>query len=222
MPGEETDAEDVFAFRKGRSRETASARDYDRLFELLNHEREHGCVSWVMGPAFAFDHDARGAMQALIENGYADSLLAGNALATHDLEGAVLRTALGQDIYTQRMRPLGHYNHLDVINGVREAGSIAAYIEHEGVSDGIMYALEKHGIPYVLAGSIRDDGPLPEVIGNVYEAQSAMRAQLSRATTVICQATMLHTIASGNMTPSYCCVADGSRACGYRVRPVFF
>ena len=222
VPGEEYDAHDAFVFRQGRSRETAYARDYDRLFELLRHEREHGNVAWVMGPAFAFDFDARNAMQALIENGFADSLLAGNALATHDLEGAVLRTALGQDIYTQRLRPLGHYNHLDVINGVREAGSIAAYIEREGVSDGIMYALEKHGVPYVLAGSIRDDGPLPEVIGDVYEAQGAMRAALSRATTVICQATMLHTIAAGNITPSYCCVADASRPEGYEVRPVFF
>ena len=84
VPGEHMD--DQFVFRQGRSRETSYARDYDRLFELLKHEREHGNIVWVMGPAFAFDADARAAMQALVENGYAHALLAGNALATHDLE----------------------------------------------------------------------------------------------------------------------------------------
>ena len=76
---------DKFAFRQGRSRETAFARDYDRLFELLRYEREHGKVVWVMGPAFAFDHDARFAMQRMVEAGYVDGVMAGNALATHDL-----------------------------------------------------------------------------------------------------------------------------------------
>ena len=84
------------------------SKDYDELYQLLRHERDHGKIVWVMGPAFAFDHDARNAMSALIENGYADAILAGNALATHDLEGAYLRTALGQDIYTQQSVPNGH------------------------------------------------------------------------------------------------------------------
>lgn len=85
-PGAKLD--DQFVFRQGRSRETSYARDYDKLFELLKYEKENGGnVVWVMGPAFAFDADARAAMQALIENGYAQGVLAGNALATHDLEG---------------------------------------------------------------------------------------------------------------------------------------
>lgn len=209
------EADDRFVFRQGRSRETAYARDYDRLFELLEYEREHGFVLWVMGPAFSFDYDARASMQALIEAGYADGVLAGNALATHDLEGATLKTALGQDIYTQRPHPRGHYNHLDVINRVRAAGSIGEFIETSGVDNGIMYALEKKQVPYVLTGSIRDDGPLPEVIGDAYEGQMAMRKLVSKATTVICMATMLHTIATGNMTPSYRVLDDGT------VRPVF-
>ena len=92
-PGAKLD--DQFVFRQGRSRETSYARDYDKLFELLKYEKENGGnVVWVMGPAFAFDADARAAMQALIENGYAQGVLAGNALATHDLEGALLHTAL--------------------------------------------------------------------------------------------------------------------------------
>ena len=102
---EETSEKEKFVFRQGRSRETSYARDYDNLLELLKYEKEHGNILWVMGPAFSFDHNVRKAMQALVENGYAHGLMAGNALATHDLEGALLHTALGQDIYTQVSMP---------------------------------------------------------------------------------------------------------------------
>ena len=209
-------ARDVFAFRQGRSRETAFSRDYDELYELLRHERDHGKVVWVMGPAFAFDRDARRAMQAIVENGYVHGLMAGNALATHDLEGAYLHTALGQDIYTQKSMPNGHYNHLDVLNLVRRSGSIPAFVEEYKLDNGIMVSCVKNRVPFVLAGSIRDDGPLPEVIGDVYQAANAMRDMVRDATTVICLATMLHTIATGNMTPSFRVQKDGS------IRPVYF
>ena len=211
---EETDG-DQFVFRQGRSRETSYARDYDRLFELLRYEREHGNILWVMGPAFSFDADARRAMQAMVEHGYVDGLMAGNALATHDLEGSMFHTALGQDIYTQRSHPNGHYNHLDVINRVRKSGSIAQFIEDYNIDNGIMYSCVKNNVPFVLTGSIRDDGPLPEVIGDAYAGQTAMRGMVKKATTVICLATMLHTIATGNMTPSYRVLENGT------VRPVF-
>lgn len=180
----------------GRSRETAFSREYDELYELLKHEREHGYVVWVMGPAFSFNGFSRTAFSKIIEAGYVDAVFAGNALATHDLEGSYFHTALGQDIETQENRPLGHYNHLDTINRVRLYGSIGRFIEEEQVSGGIMHALEKKGVPYVLAGSIRDDGPLPCVLGNAYDAQDAMRSHLRKATTVVCMATMLHTIAT--------------------------
>ena len=211
---EETE-KDQFVFRQGRSRETSYARDYDRFFELLNYEREHGNILWVMGPAFAFDADARRAMEAMVENGYVDGLMAGNALATHDLEGAMFHTALGQDIYTQKSHPNGHDNHLDVINRVRRSGSIPQFIEDYKIDDGIMYSCVKNKIPFVLTGSIRDDGPLPEVIGNAYEGQTAMRQMVEKATTVVCLATMLHTIATGNMTPSYTVTPEKE------IRPVF-
>lgn len=207
---------DTFAFRRNRSRETAFSMDYDEIYELLKHEKEHGKIVWVMGPAFAFDHDARVAMSKLIENGYAHAVLAGNALATHDLEAAYLKTALGQNIYTQRSVHNGHYNHLELLNRVRLHGSVKEFIEKENISDGIIYTCEKCGVPYVLGGSIRDDGPLPCVYGNVYEAQNAMRDQIRSATTVICMATMLHSIATGNMTPSYRVLPDGT------VRQVYF
>lgn len=211
---EEAERGDAFAFRSGRSRETAYSRDYDALYELLRHEREHGFVVWVLGPAVSFDYDSRNAMTSLIDAGYVHALLAGNALGTHDLEGAMFGTALGQDIYTQEARHNGHYHHLDLINRARLCGSVEALIQEAGLKDGILRAAQGKGIPIVLAGSIRDDGPLPDVLGNVYEAQDAMRSQLRKATTVIALATQLHTIASGNMTPSYT-VRDG------RVRPVY-
>ena len=208
--------EEKFIFRQGRSRETSYARDYDKLMDLLRYERENGGnVVWVMGPAFAFDYDARRAMEAMVDNGYAQGLLAGNALATHDLEGALLHTALGQDIYTQKSVPNGHYNHLDVINKVRRSGSMDRFIQDYHIDNGIIYSCVKNHVPIVLTGSIRDDGPLPEVYGEVYAGAAAMRGMIKRATTVICLATMLHTIAAGNMTPSFRVLPDGT------IRPLY-
>ena len=209
-------AREAFAFRQNRSRETAFSRDYDELYQLLRHEREHGKIVWVMGPAFAFDYDARNAFSAMIEAGYVHALLAGNALAAHDLEGAYLNTALGQNIYTQQSQPNGHYNHLDTINRVKACGGIPGFIEAEHIDNGIIYHCVKRGVPFVLAGSIRDDGPLPEVFGNAYEAQDRMRDQIRDATTVLCMATTLHTIAVGNMTPTFRVLPDGT------VRKVYF
>lgn len=212
---EEDENHDQFAFRLNRSRETAFAKDYQELYDLFEYEKEHGKIVFVMGPACSFDHDARLAMQSLADRGYVHGLLAGNALATHDLEAGLLRTTLGQDIYTQRSQPNGHYNHLDVLNKVRRCGSIPAFIEEYGIHDGIIYGLVKSNIPFVLTSSIRDDGPLPEVIADAYQGQSAMRDMLRNATTVVCLATQLHSIASGNMIPSFR-VVDGI------VRPVYF
>lgn len=205
----------AFAFRTGKSRETSYSMDYDLLYELLRHDRDHGYIVFVLGPAVTFDYDSRRAMVQLIENGYVDALFAGNALATHDLEAAFFHTALGQDIYTKTLAHNGHYHHIETINRARKAGSIAAMVEQYGLDDGIMCACLKKGIPFVLAGSIRDDGPLPEVIANAYEAQDAMRKHTGKATTVIGLATQLHSIATGNMTPAYQ-VVNGV------VRPVYF
>ncbi len=211
----ENSVDQAFAFRMGQSRETSYSRDYDRLYDILRHDRDHGKIVWVLGPACVFDHDSRAAMESLINNGYCDALFAGNALATHDLEGDLFHTGLGQDIYTKHNVPNGHYHHLHTINLVRKAGGIKNYVEQNNVRTGIMQALVRNNIPYVLAGSIRDDGPLPDVIPNVYDAQDAMRKHTSEATTVIALATQLHTIATGNMTPSYQ-VVNGI------VRPVYF
>jgi lysine-ketoglutarate reductase/saccharopine dehydrogenase-like protein (TIGR00300 family) len=205
-----------FAFRKHLTRETSFSVDYDTLYSLLNFERENGFILWVSGPAAVFDRDAREAFVSLIEQGYVHGLLAGNALAVHDLEGSLYSTALGQEIYSKQTLHLGHYNHLDTINRIRQAGSIQGAIDSGLVKDGIMHSLLHNDVPYVLAGSIRDDGPLPEVIGDAYVAQDQMRAVARNATTVIALATQLHAIAAGNMTPSYRVLGPN------RVRPVYF
>jgi lysine-ketoglutarate reductase/saccharopine dehydrogenase-like protein (TIGR00300 family) len=205
-----------FTFRQGRTRETAFSMDYDALYEQLRYEKEHGYIVWVLGPACAFDADSRAAFSRLIEHGYVDALLAGNALAVHDLEASYKRSALGQDIYTQLSHPHGHYNHLDTINKVRECGSIPAFIEKERITEGIMYECVRHAVPFVLAGSIRDDGPLPEVYADAYAAQDAMRDHIRQATTIIGMATTLHSIAAGNIAPSFRVTEDGS------VRQVYF
>lgn len=207
---------DKFAFRTGVSRETSFSLDYDTLYQVLRHDRDNGHIVWVAGPAVVFDADARRAFAGLIYAGYVHALLAGNALATHDLEAALYGTALGQGLYDKRQAPRGHYHHLDAINTIRGCGSIRAAVQSGRVRDGVMHALETRGVPYVLAGSIRDDGPLPEVIADVYAAQDAMRAHVRRATTVVALATALHTIATGNMTPSY---QAGPGGC---LRPVHF
>ena len=205
-----------FVFRQGRSRETAFSMDYDYLYEQLRYEHDHGYIVWVVGPACAFDADSRNAFSRLCANGYVHALLAGNALAVHDLEAAYMKTALGQDLYTQAAYPHGHYHHLDTINRVRELGSIPNFIAQEKIQDGIMYECVQHDIPFVLVGSVRDDGPLPEVFANVYEGQNAMRAHISKATTLVCMATTLHSIAAGNMAPSFRVMPDGT------VRQVYF
>ena len=207
---------ETFTFRTRITRETSFSIDYDELHDLLEYDRKNGFVLWVLGPATVFDRDARDAFVKLIERGYVHGVLAGNALAVHDVEAAFFGTALGQEIYSKRAVELGHYKHLDAINKIRTVGSIKEAIAGGLVKDGIMRAVLAKEIPYVLAGSIRDDGPLPEVIADVYDAQDRMRALTRRATTIIAMATQLHAIATGNLVPSYTVVRESE------VRPVYF
>lgn len=196
----------------GKSVETSYSNDYDYLFELMEHERdsEDGYIVWVLGPSVVFDYDTRNSLNKLAENGYIDSLLGGNAMCTHDLEGGFLQTALGQNIYTQENVPMGHYNHLDLLNEVRRTGSIKDFIAGGNVKDGIIKTLSDMDIPFVLSGSIRDDGPLPEVIGDTNKALTETKKELDKATMVICIATMLHSVSVANMAPSYKKRKDGS------------
>lgn len=214
--GQESFSSEKFAFRTRVSRETSFSYDYDELYGLLEHERANGFILWVLGPAVAFDKDAREAITGMADAGFVHGVLAGNALATHDIEASLYATALGQDIYTKKHAPLSHYKHLDALNTIRQVGSIEQAVREGTVRDGIMHALVKRNIPYVLAGSIRDDGPLPGVIANSSEAQDRMRDLARKATTVLALATQLHSIATGNMIPSYRVMGDGT------IRPVYF
>jgi hypothetical protein len=144
-----------FAFRSHLTRETSFSIDYDELYDLLIYERKNGFVVWVLGPAVVFDRDAREAFVGLIEGGYVDGLLAGNALAVHDVEGALFGTALGQEIYNKKIVPQGHYRHLDAIANIRALGSIKKAIEQGIVKDGVMRAVIQREIPFVLAGSMQ-------------------------------------------------------------------
>jgi len=200
----------------GRSVESSFSKDYEELYELLEYEKENnGHIVWVLGPAVVFDYDTRAALSALAENGYVNALMAGNAMATHDLEGGLLGTALGQNIYTQESVIMGHYNHLDLINEARRAGSIEALLEEGNIKDGFMKTCIEKNIPVVLAGSIRDDGPLPSVYHNVSCGLDAMKKQTDKATVIICLATVLHSVATANLASSYRVVAE-------KVRPVYF
>lgn len=201
----------------GKAVETSFSKDYETLFDLMQQERdsEDGYIVWVLGPSVVFDYDTRKALNQLAENGYIDCMLGGNAMCTHDLEGGFLQTSLGQNIYTQENVPMGHYNHLDLLNEVRTAGSIKNFIASGNVKDGIIKTLSDMDIPFVLSGSIRDDGPLPEVIGDTDRALAETKKELDKATLIICIATMLHSLSVGNMASSYRIRKDG------RITPVY-
>ena len=137
-------------FRQGRSRETSYARDYDRFFELLNYEREHGNILWVMGPALPLTPTPEGLWRLWWKTATWMVLWQGMPWLPTTWKERCSTSPLGQDIYTQKSHPNGHYNHLDVINRVRRSGSIPQFIEDYKIDDGIMYSCVKNKIPFVL------------------------------------------------------------------------
>ena len=204
---------DTFAFRGGRSRETAFSKDYDELYEIMQYEKVHaGKIVWVLGPSIALDDRSRAAFASLVENGYVHAVLSGNTMATYDLEKAMFKTVSGQETFESRAT--AHYNYIATINEARRVGSLKELINSGKVKDGILKACIDNDVPIVLAGSVRDRYTLPNVYDNVYDSQNAMRKHTRKATMLICLSSVLHTIAAGNMTPSYT-VKDGI------VRPVY-
>ena len=186
--------------------------DYAVLAELLGEEKDRGGrIVWVVGPALVHAR-AREDLVWFIEHGYVGALLGGNAVAVHDLEAAIFGTTLGMSSSGEGVEG-GHALHMRAINAVRRAGSIETAVRSGLVTGGIMHALVRQKIRYVLAGSIRDDGPLPEVLTDTLAAQDAMRAVTSEATFAVFVATALHAIAVGNMLPAFVDAAtpDGVR-----------
>jgi lysine-ketoglutarate reductase/saccharopine dehydrogenase-like protein (TIGR00300 family) len=160
-----------------------------------------GRILWVAGPAVVHT-GASPAMVALVDGGFVDVVFAGNALATHDIESALYGTSLGVDLAVGRGVEHGHEHHIRAINTIRRAGSIADAVRSGVLTGGVMHALVRAGKPFVLVGSVRDDGPLPDVYTDVIEGQRAMRAELHDVGFAIMVATMLHSIATGNILPA--------------------
>jgi lysine-ketoglutarate reductase/saccharopine dehydrogenase-like protein (TIGR00300 family) len=155
----------------------------------------------VCGPAVI--HTGAGPEVArLVENGWVDVVFAGNGFATHDIEANVLGTSLGVSVREGTASEGGHANHLRVINEVRRYGSIAAAVDAGYIGGGVMYQCVKRGVPFVLGGSVRDDGPLPDVRTDVVEAADAMRALVAGVGVALMLASTLHAIAVGNLLPA--------------------
>jgi len=158
-------------------------------------------VLWVGGPGVVHT-GAAPAMVAMVNAGFVDVLFAGNALATHDIESSLYGTSLGVDLAMGHGVEHGHEHHIRALNTIRKQGSIKAAVDNGVLTGGIMHALVTQGKKFVLVGSVRDDGPLPDVYTDVIEGQRAMRAELTDVGFCLMVATMLHSVATGNILPA--------------------
>ena len=194
---------DVFQFMSSHTStekpiQALAKRIADDVFET---KKKRGKIVVVGGPAVVHTGASK-SLADLIRMGYVDALLAGNALAAHDIEYAILGTSLGIDVDNGTSRHKGHRNHMVAINEVFKAGSIAQLVKNGKLKKGVMYECIKNKIPFVLAASIRDDGPIPDVVTDMAEAQRLYKEQLEDAKMVLMLSTMLHSVAVGNMLPS--------------------
>ena len=194
--------DDTFAFRAGRSRETAFSMDYDNLSDLLKYEKSHnGYVTWVLGSAISLDRSSRAALEQLVRGGFVQAIFCGTATAAFDLECGIYDSSWGQkEFYAEGNT---NDNYYKTINLARKYGSLQALTESGVVKDGFVKACIECGVDLVIAGTIRDRFTLPGTYDNVYEAQNAMRKHTRKTTSIIMVSAVLFTIATGNMTPSY-------------------
>jgi lysine-ketoglutarate reductase/saccharopine dehydrogenase-like protein (TIGR00300 family) len=193
---------DVFEFMSNVSVEqpkSAMIREMAREFKRTRDGK--GKILVVAGPAVVHTGAAEH-LERLIQWGYVDLLFAGNALAVHDIENALFGTSLGVNLGRADLADQGHENHMRAINAIREAGGIARAVETGLLQRGIMCSCVRHGVEFVLAGSIRDDGPLPDVITDAIEAQKAMREKISGVSIALMMGTMLHSMAVENLLPA--------------------
>jgi lysine-ketoglutarate reductase/saccharopine dehydrogenase-like protein (TIGR00300 family) len=172
------------------------ASDIDRTKHV-----EKGRIVVVSGPVLIHS-GASEAMVKLIRMGYIDGLLAGNALAVHDVENALMGTSLGMRVNDGTLAIRGHRNHMQAVNEVFRAGSLNAMVKEKILTRGIFYECITRNVPFVLAGSIRDDGPIPDVLTDIVEAQRQYKQILKNVKMVLMFSTMLHSIAVGNMLPA--------------------
>ena len=202
IPVAEKDA-DAFGFMESVvSSEKPQTLLVRQVADGMREAKENGKkVLWVGGPGVVHT-GAAPAMVAMVEAGFVDILFAGNALATHDIESALYGTSLGVDLSRGHGVEHGHEHHIRALNTIRKEGSIKAAVESGVLTGGIMHALVTHHKEFVLVGSVRDDGPLPDVYTDVIEGQRAMRAKLTDVGFCLMVATMLHSVATGNILPA--------------------
>ncbi|MCU1589208.1 MAG: bifunctional enzyme conserved domain protein [Frankiales bacterium] len=203
LPAREHSANDAFEFMSSAvSSEKPQALLVRQIAQRMREVKsDGGKILWVGGPAIVHT-GAAPAMVALVEHDFVDILFAGNALATHDIESALYGTSLGVDLAQGKGVEHGHEHHIRAINTIRRSGSIAAAVADGTLTGGVMHAMVRHSKEFVLVGSVRDDGPLPDVYTDVIEGQRAMRAHLPGVGFAIMVATMLHSIATGNILPA--------------------
>ncbi|MBD2393529.1 TIGR00300 family protein [Cyanobacterium aponinum FACHB-4101] len=200
---EERNKTQEFSFMSGG---VSSERRVELLVEQIAWEMRHirdqgGKVAVVAGPV-VIHTGGSGHLARLIREGYVQCLLGGNAIAVHDMEQSLMGTSLGVDMRKGVPVSGGHRHHLKVINMVRRAGSIPQAVEQGIINQGIMYECVKNNIPFCLAGSIRDDGPLPDTYMDLIKAQAEYARLLKGTDMILMLSTMLHSIGVGNMTPS--------------------
>jgi len=169
--------------------------------DIYETKQKGGKIVAVVGPATVHT-GATSALAELIKNGYIDVLLAGNALLVHDVEFALYGTSLGVDVKKGISTFQGHRNHMMAVNEIFKSGSVEKMVKTGKLRSGIIYECVKNKVNFVLAGSIRDDGPAPGVITDVVKAQSQYKKSLIGVNVVLMLSTMLHSIAVGNMLPS--------------------
>jgi len=201
QPGEERA---TFAFMSNDiSSERSVETSVQRVARHMRRTREEGKrIIFVAGPV-VIHTDGIGPFRELISGGWVDSILSGNALAVHDIENSFFGTSLGVSLQTGKPVEEGHKNHMRAINRINHAGSIPEAVRTGVLKSGIMHACVEHDVDVVLAGSIRDDGPLPDTLMDLIEAQEAYARQLENAGMVLMLSTMLHSIGVGNMLPSW-------------------
>jgi lysine-ketoglutarate reductase/saccharopine dehydrogenase-like protein (TIGR00300 family) len=174
-----------------------------QLAQMIRQTREAGGkIVVVCGPVVVHTGGVEG-LSKMIRNGYVRAFLGGNAVAVHDIEYALFKTSLGVHLETGMPAHEGHRNHMRAINVINHHGSIAKAVSAGALKSGIMYELVKNKVPFSLAGSIRDDGPLPDTVSDMVQAQSQYAELLKDAEMVIILGTMLHGIGAGNMIPSW-------------------
>jgi lysine-ketoglutarate reductase/saccharopine dehydrogenase-like protein (TIGR00300 family) len=189
------------------SNEISSERQVDTAVRqtaaIMEQMRRDGKKIVVVSGPVVVHTGGVGPLSRLIRHGWVDALLAGNALAVHDIEAALLGTSLGVRVADGRLEEHGHRNHMRAINAINHAGGIRGAVASGRLTTGVMYECVKANVPFVLAGSLRDDGPLPDTITDMNEAQDAYNDHLQGAGLVLCLSSMLHSIATGNMLPSW-------------------